>query len=274
MGKVLILALQLIWCVTISAQLNLLTVREAESIVQLVPDFIEAESRHECPSFSPMYEAPESLVLQVRRTCGAAAGTLVENYMVNRRTGTVTLWGDDPKPVSNAATDAVSERLLSMERRRTLTVNEARCLALEASKALSGWAEEDASVSINAIGEKEQLEGLMHFTAIRRSRVSPTESTRTLSVGVNTALVRDDESGVYLMSGGLGTLTGKLLEMREPLWLTDEDAISVAVLIPLLKQSFEEGCRVEGGGAERSDRVLFGLDCSKARSEKSCCRRY
>ena len=64
------------------------------------------------------------------------------------------------------------------------------------------------------------------------------------------------------MSAGLGSLTSKLTELREPPWLTDEDAISIALVIPQIERLLGDSCKVKGSGAERSTRVLFGVSCA------------
>ena len=103
------------------AQLDLLTLREAESLVELIPDVVSAQKKGECPDLSPMYEERAQQSFQVRRECGPEAGTLIFHYTVNRRDGNVTLWGDNPvavaddrgkAPASQLVQDAQSERNL------------------------------------------------------------------------------------------------------------------------------------------------------------------
>ena len=81
----------------IKAQIDILTVREAESVVERVPDVVAATNKGECPLLSATYAGDEQVDFQVRRSCGSNIGTLINNYTVNRRTGLVKLWGDDHK---------------------------------------------------------------------------------------------------------------------------------------------------------------------------------
>src|SRR5437870_4678027 len=84
----------------LSAQLDLLTFREAESLVERVPTVIAAREQGACPLLSGYYESePEEVSFQVRSGCGDTGGQLIENYTVNRRTGAVRLWGDNPTAV-------------------------------------------------------------------------------------------------------------------------------------------------------------------------------
>jgi hypothetical protein len=261
----------------LQAQLNLLTLRESESLVEQVPDVAAAQKKGECPSLSTTYEGVEGedVTFQVRRECGPASGQLVYNYTVNRRTGDVTLLGDNPQHVLNPAGKEYADNLIRQARQRTLSVREGQCVALEAAKALPGWSAPDAIVSVNQLSEAttpsfgSALEKLglpalppaKSFTASRTSSIRPTETGRTLTVDLSTALVRDDETGMYIRSAGLGTLTSKMIALRAPLWLTDEDAVSIALLIPRVHQSLRNGCRAEGGGAFQATRTLVGVSC-------------
>lgn len=259
MSKCLPLLVQLALCTgRLQAQLNVLTLRESESILERVPDIAAAQKKGLCPIFSPAYDTPAELAFQVRSSCGADRGMLVDNYVVNRRTGDVTSWEDDRKPLAST----FAKQLIAKARQRIVSAGEAKCLALEAAKGLSSWNEPDAIVSVAAFGKVNTFEGAMQFTASRSSRTRPTETGRMLTVDLGRAQVRDDETGLNIMSSGLGSLTSKLLELRNPLWLNDEDAISIALLLPDVAQNLRTGCKVEGGGAETSTRVVFAVHCA------------
>lgn len=75
------------------AQLDLLTLREALSLVERVPEVSEAQKKRECPSASggSTLAGPDDAGIQVRRECGPNGGQLINNYLVNRRTGAVTV---------------------------------------------------------------------------------------------------------------------------------------------------------------------------------------
>lgn len=254
----------LILCVALcagglQAQLNLLTLRESESVVERVPDIVAAQRRGECPDLSPAYNGPDELTFQVRSTCGPGRGMLIGSYVVNRRTGEVTLWVDNPQSVADAEGEEFARRLTMQARKRILSSAEAGCLALEAARGLPGWSEPDAVVSVKPFGKAGA--SAMAFTASRSSSARPVKSGRMLTVDPAAARVRDDETGLDVISAGLGTLTARLIELRAPLWLTDEDALSIALLVPRIATRLRDGCRVEGGGAPRSNQTLFAVSC-------------
>jgi len=243
---------------SLPAQVDLLTLRDSESIVERVPAVAAARRQGECPQLSGTYLEADDLLIQARRGCGPDGGTLINNYSVNRRTGAVTLSGDNPLRVSDRAGEAFARQLVAQARTRVLSNDEARCVALEAAKALPGWGDADAAVSVEMLGKVER--GQLHFSAKRRSLTRPADSGQSLSVDLGLASIRDDETGWNLFSGSLGALRAKMLALREPPWLTDEDAISIVQQIPAVA-SGARGCRLWAGGAFWSDEVQVGLSC-------------
>src|SRR5258708_34834662 len=122
------------------AQLDLMTFREAESIVERVPDVVAARKEGRSTLLSGAYDGEaDEVSFWVRGGCGPTRGQLIENYKVNRWTGTVTLWGDNPLPVADEEGKLFAERLMLQVHSRILSADEAKCLALEAAKALPGW---------------------------------------------------------------------------------------------------------------------------------------
>jgi hypothetical protein len=116
-------------------------------------------------------------------------------------------------------------------------------------------------VSVKPFGKVNVFEGIMQFTASRGSSARPTRSGRMLTVDLATAMVRDDETGLTVMSGGLGSLTSKIFELRTPLWLTDEDAMSIALLNPRVTAQLQPDCRVYVYGAFRWNQALVAVSC-------------
>jgi hypothetical protein len=245
------------------AQLNFLTVREAASIVERVPDVAEAQKKGECPSISGGVDLAghDEMGFQVRRQCGPYAGQLIDNYMVDRRTGKVAEGMEDlanRKSALTAAGRVYAHDLVLEAQQRILSANEGRCLALEAARALPDWSAPDAIVSV------EQVDGIlaeMFFTATRSSKTRPTETVRTLAVDLSTATVRDDETGLNIASGGLGGLASKMIELRAPVWLTDEDAAAIALLIPHMQEALQVGCKAYTGGVFHPREAVIGISC-------------
>src|ERR1017187_10916172 len=63
------------------------------------------------------------------------------------------------------------------------------------------------------------------------------------------------------MSERLGLLTSKIVDLRAPVWLSDEDAISIVLLIPSVASRLRDDCKLSTGGAFRSNQALVGLSC-------------
>jgi hypothetical protein len=266
MTKTLVL---LIFCTLaggyLRAELNLLTLREAESLVEKVREVAVSQERGECPQFSATYGDADQLMIQVRRSCGPTGGTLINNYEVNRRTGVVTQWGDNAPPITEPPVKSFAGQLMLRAQRRALSDDEARCVALEAAKALPDWGGGDAVVTVQPFGKAEGAE--VSFNANHHSLSQPADSGRLLSVGRDTAWVRDDETGEDLMSASLGSLTSKIFALRAPVWLTDEDAISIARQIPAAAQGIRNGCRFWASGAFRAQEAIVGLSCDGKQAE-------
>lgn len=246
---------------SVQAQLDWLTLRESGSLVERIPDVVAAQKKGECPNFSPGYDEPGKLMFQVRRECGPEAGTLIDNYSVDRKTGKVVLWGDNPQPVADNQGTVLAAQLAREARKRILSASEAQCLALEAATALPGWGGADAVVSVKPFGKMDRIESTMHFTGTRVSSTRPVESGRMLTVYLAQARVRDDQTGVDLMSAGVGNLSSKLLELRAPVWLSDEEAAFVALVVPRVASNLRDACKLNVGGAFYSREALMGVSC-------------
>ena len=263
------LLLSLWWVAPIEAQLNVLTVREAESLVELVPDVAASQQRGECPVMSPGYTKGVDLDIWVRTTCGTGRGMLVGAYTVDRWTGAVKTWGDNPVAVADARGTAAAAKLVQQARERILSSSEARCLALTAARSLQGWGGGDAVISVNPLdgpaspsGRAEAREGVLHFTAIRSLISKPVEVGRLLTVSLTEARVRDEETGLDVMSSAVGDLTAKLLELREPVWISDEEAALVALVLPSTEASLKNGCKLSAGmGVPYSHQTLISVVC-------------
>jgi hypothetical protein len=247
-----------VWTGPLYAQLDLLTLREAESIVERVPAVVDSKKAAACPQLSATFQ-DEHIWFQARSSCGPTGGMLIGNYDLNRRTGDVTLWGDNPLPVADAAGKDLASRLARQAQGRILSASEAQCLVLEAARALPGWSATGSSVTVKPSGKIEH--GLMRFTAQHSSPSHPATSGRTLTVNLSTVRVRDDEVGSDVMSERLGLLTSKIVDLRAPVWLSDEDAISIVSLIPSVASRLRDGCKLSTGGAFRSNQALVGLSC-------------
>ncbi len=252
----------LIWCVfcePVWAQLDLLTLREAEAIVEKIPEIATARLKGQCPQLSATYSGAVELSIQARVGCGPTGGMLINNYTVDRRTGTVATWGDNPKPVLNPDGELLARQLVQQARARILSLDESRCLALRAAKSLPGWSDNGSVVSVRPFGRNGRIE--VQFTAEQRSTAHAEETGRLLTINRSTVQVRDDETGMNLMSAGVGELIAKLMVLRTPPWLTDEDAVLIALQVPAVAARVPDKCRLYAGGAFNSDEVEAGATC-------------
>ncbi len=254
-----LLFVALCWPGCLRAQLDLLTLREAESLVERIPDVAGAAKEGACPSLSGIDWTADEFELQVRRECGPSAGQLIRNYTVNRRTGEVRLFGDEPLLVADPAVQALGQKLVLKAQTRTLSIGEARCLALRAAKSFPGWSETGSSVSVEQSGKAEYGRAL--FYARLRSPIRRVDIGHSLSVDLTTAWIRDDETGTSIMSEGLGSLTAKILALRAPALLSNEDATSIALSIPPVSAQLGEGCVLSTGGAFHSEEAPLRPEC-------------
>jgi len=254
MAKTLMIPLlALFWPSGLLAQLDLLTVREAASLLERVPAVAAATKEGECPSLSMIYGEEDTLDFQVRSNCGTTGGQLINNYTVNRRSGMVTSWGDNPLPVADRQGKEFARQLVLKAQQRVLSNREARCVALEAAKGLPGWNEPGLSVSVEPYGKVEDHRAT--YVGRLRSTARRVDIRHSLSVDLATARVRDDETGGDVMSEGLGALTAKIFALRAPLSLTESDALSIALKIPAVVEKLRDGCTLFSGGVFHSQQI-------------------
>ena len=90
-----------------------------------------------------------------------------------------------------------------------------------------------------------------------------------LTVYLTEARVRDDETGGAVMSAAVGDLSAKLVELRAPVWLSDEEAASVALAVQRVATNVREGCKLDAGGAFYSHEALIGVSCKDGSMRES-----
>lgn len=246
-------------------QLNLLTVREAESLIERIPAVLIAERNGGCPESSPMDWGEDRWWFRVREACGPRSGMLIGNYLVNRRTGTVTTTGDHAESLVTLELSALSTELARQARARALTDQEAACLARQAARALPGWSDNDAQISVTKVEDEKPYK--VTFVVARLSASRPVKSTRLLSVDLGTTRVRDEQTGLDISSEHVGSLISTFTELRRPGFLSDEDTLAIALLIPSLAGRLKPGCRLTTGGAFRSQEAIIGLTCDGHQSD-------
>lgn len=241
------------------AQLNVLTAREAERILDRVPAVAESRARGGCPSYSITDAAAIDLSIQVTEACPPAsfASNLLDNYVISRKTGTVAEGLDvesvGPRIVTPEI-DSLTSDLIRRARGRALTAKEAECLVLEAARSISS--ESAGSFSATKLSETRAE---WRFSVERRIPNAPGVAVKVFNVRADTARVRDD-SGDPMISSGLALLTSRLLSIREQSGLSVDDALAVALKVPALARSVANGCsELVSSGDGTSDEMYIGL---------------
>jgi hypothetical protein len=249
------------------AQLNLLTKSEALSIVERISDVATAMKNRGCPNLSVEYFGNDIIDIQVRCECGSESGMLVGNYRVNRKTGKVT-YGGDRKSALDKQGEAYSKEIVSNAQKRILSVNEAKCIAVEAAKAIPGWDEKDAVISAKQIGDLDKTEKSMAFNVAQVYSRRPVEIRRMLTVYLTDARVRDDETGIEISSSAVGNYVSKLLELRFPGRLNESEAALIALSIPQVTEKLGNDCKLYMGGTYQYGKMLAGVACKNATINK------
>jgi hypothetical protein len=222
------------------AQLDILTVQEAESLVEQAPEVAAALRRGDCPTFSTSYLDPLKLLVQARTQCsGATAGQLLGNFLVDRSTGSVTV-GETGPPIATPEMELKRTLLVSRARDRRLSSAEAACLALAAFRGRLEVDEGDEPVSVRQLGQAVLSE--IRFSIERRVRKPPMELGGLFSVDVSTAHVREDGVGVDAYSSELGRLASDLVTLRMPPALSAEDVAEIALAVPLFAERMTDQC--------------------------------
>jgi len=223
-----ILVAHLVW-----AQLDLLTPQEASQVAKQVPPVLEAAKELHCHTLAEVTGDPQRPVtVDVDVRCGS----FHDRYVVNRRTGAVTAWGDSPSPVvGGRESQVLAEQLVAQARTRVLSLPESRCLAQEAPRSLPGWGDPARSITIQTLG-REPFSPETLFQLRLKSLAPQTEDAVLLYVDPRTGHVRNVGAATEVMSASLGELLAKLIALRSPPLLSDQEALSIAVKMPALAE--------------------------------------
>jgi len=252
------------------AQLNILTAREAERILDRVPAVEESRARGGCPSYSIADAVATNFSIQVREACLPAgfASNLLDNYVISRKTGAVAEGLDAESVGPRIVTpeiDSLMSDLIRRARERALTAKEAECLVLEAARSTSS--ESAGSLSATKLRETRAE---WRFSVERRIPNAPGVAVKFFSVRADTARVRDDSTGEPMISPGLALLTSRILSIREQSGLSVDDALAVALKVPALARSVANGCsELVSSGDGTSDEMYIGLRSSCAGAPKT-----
>ncbi len=243
-----------------AAQLSVLTAREAEQILDLVPAVADSKARGACPSYSIANPTAINITIQVREACPSAgfASNLLGNYVVNRRTGAVAEGLDTESLGPRIVTpqiDSLTSDLLRRARGRMLSASEAECLVLEAAR--SGLSESNGSFSATKLSETR---GEWRFSVEDRIPNKPAVAVRFFSIRPDTASIWDDSSGGAVISSGVVLLRSKMLSRWVAPSLSAEEALSIALAVPILARTTGQGCSdLVSSGYGTSDELYIGL---------------
>jgi hypothetical protein len=240
------------------AQLNLLTVQEAESLVEFVPDVRVARSGGRCPAFSVGFADDFRLVVQVRGACPdpESESTLISNYSVDLRTGVITE-GDNSAPISTPEIRQRRTSLLKIAHSRSLSESEAACLVLATLKGEHSIRDTSSSLSVTQVGGADGQQ--LHFAGLHRLTDLHVIASGFYTVDLVTGRVRDDGSGVYVASDTQGLLLSKLQTLHFPLLLSTAQAIEIARHVPIIAERLGDGCvDAQSSGLGLSEEVYVG----------------
>jgi hypothetical protein len=254
------------------AEMNVLTIREAERILDLVPAVAGSNAQGHCPLYNVLDESPTWLSIQVREACPPPgfASNLLGNYVINRRTGAVAegLDADSLGPrISTAEISSVTNDLLRRARGRVLNAKEAECLVLEAARSDMGVSGPAGTYSASELTETR---GEFRFSVQHRVPNEPAVAVKFFTVRSDTTGVRDDSTGEQVISPGLALLTSRILSAEESPGMSIDDALTIALEIPSLASLVANGCsELASNGDGTSDEIYIGLRtwCAGARTD-------
>ena len=261
----LLLMVLAVWILATSSlwgQLDLLTPREVVSIVEQLPPVAEAGRRPQCPVHTEVSAAdprqPAIVDVEVRSDCGS--GRFHERYVVDRRTGVVTTWGDSPSVVGGRASETLATQFVTLAKGRRLSPEERRCLAVEGARGLPGWGGMSASISVEPPAAKGVPESL--FWLRRTSSDLKTETAVQFYVDPSTGHVLIGGSLGEVMSAGLEELLAKLVALRSPPVLSDQEALSIAAKVPALAVVLQrDNCSLKVSSMLTPDQVQVAPAC-------------
>jgi len=235
-----------------TAQVNLLTPREAVQIVGMIPEVAQARKQGFCPQFAAGYgDRVDKLGVQVRYGCGPYAGQWVNSYEIDLRTGS-TFQLETKEPVKSPEGETLARTLVKQASMRVLSSGEVTCLARMAAKSLTGWDGPGREISV----ERSDPVG---FRFIARLRVQDPQmvTERLLTVDRRTAHVHDDKTGTEVISADLASLASKMLSLHYPSLLSENDALEVAKQIPEVKMQALKPCSVFSVGGPLSWQDIY-----------------
>ena len=231
-------------CMCCFGQTDLLSLMEARQIVSLVPEVVASRQRGECPAISAADSLEERVFfVEVRGVCpppGFAGSMLVNNYVVDRSTGTVRIGIDTSahKLVGSTEVAALARSLADGARSRVLSLSDAQCVAFEAGIDSLSKGPEGGSVTVTPVGVLEQ--GLFQFLVTLHNDAG--NFIQYLTVDSRHLIVREDGASFDISSPGVAGLLARLKDMQSPPELTGAMTVAVAAAVVMGEQGFERKC--------------------------------
>jgi hypothetical protein len=241
------------------AQLDLLTVQEAESLIELIPEVRSAQQEGRCPTFSVSYFAGSTVWVQVRGAYPDAQmeSALISNYIVDRRTGVVTE-GEATPTISTLEMERLRTELLARARSRGLSAAEASCLAIAALKSRAAGREPGDSFVAKQVGRQQGKQ--MQFSAQHHSPRQHAITSGLFSVELSSGRVRDDETGMEVVSPELASVRANMLTVRFPPRLSVDAAVAIALQTPLVAHQVSGDClRIMASGSGTPNDLYVGI---------------
>jgi hypothetical protein len=228
------------------AQIDMLSAREAEQILDLVPSVAEAKARGECPAYSIAYPRAAVLSIQVRGACqlsGFAGSMLINNYVVSRATGAVTvgIYGETSNPpVADPQMLAAAAELLRKARARKLSPAQASCLASVAARSYLGVGSPKGRANVSQVGQPSPRESRFYVSWQHPGLAAV--SGAPLTVDLTNGGVRDDDTGMPIASDEVGLLTARMTALSEAPTLSAADVVTIAATVPEIASRIADRC--------------------------------
>lgn len=250
----------------LTAQFDLLTPVEASRIVERIPPVIEQARKLRCPVITNVSlsdpQQPTIFDVEVRAACRTSSGSsLIDRYRVDRRDGTVTTWGDNPAKVADSESQLLAEQILRQARSRILSTRESQCLALEAARSLPGWGTEGGTTAIALVGTPP-FSAKTYFSVTRKIGHPPVELTIFLYVDPTTGHVLNAGTATEVTSASLAQLLAKLIALRSPDLLSDNDFVAIAKMMPRFAAAQHNGCSLNVSDAFMPERAEVQAVCN------------
>ena len=240
------------------AQLDLLTVREAEQIVEAIPEVAAANRMGACPMLVVQNWGSAEYWVSVRRGCGLHAGQMVSVYTIDRWSGQARVGDTGPLASSTPEFQFVVDDTVRSARKRKLTIGEASCLARTAmSSALDA---ERFSLKIVLEPAIDDGDRIVRYTPLAYVDEHTSILSDEITVDLRSGRVVDATWGTELDGPSLAALRAAILQSRHSDGLSEMDALLLARTVKSVRSAMENPCvKTSAVDSWRSQEIVIGF---------------